>query len=59
MAQTLTPETLQRIVGLIPDAWLADGDTKPVAALRTAYRDYLTERLKAPRAFIDEALRVR
>ena len=49
-----------RIVDLIPGGWLAaDEDSRRAAALRTAYREYLTERLKAPRAFIDEALRVR
>lgn len=60
MAAALTPETLQRIVDLIPDGWLAaDDGPAQTAALRTAYRDYLAERLKAPRAFIDEAVRVR
>ena len=60
MARMLTPETLQGIVDLIPGCWLAtDDDPEQAEALRTAYREYLTERLKAPRAFIDEALRVR
>jgi hypothetical protein len=60
MARGLTPATLQRIVDLIPGSWLAAGDApEQAAAMRTAYRDYLTERLAAPRAFIDEALRVR
>ena len=60
MARMLTPDTLQGIVDLIPGCWLAADDERERAeALRTAYREYLTERLKAPRAFIDEALRVR
>jgi hypothetical protein len=60
MAQVLTPETLQQIVDLIPDGWLVAGEAPERAgALRAAYRNYLTERLTAPRAFIDEALRVR
>jgi hypothetical protein len=60
MAQLLTPQTLQQIVELIPSGWLADHDVpERVDALRTAYRDYLTGRLKAPRAFVDEALRAR
>ena len=60
MANLLTPETLQRIVDLIPSGWLADENVPERGdALRSAYREYLTERLKAPRAFIDEALRVR
>ena len=60
MAAELTPETLRRIVDLIPGSWLAGDDTSTRPdVLRTAYRDYLTERVAAPRAFIDEALRVR
>ena len=60
MAQALTPAALQRIVDLIPASWLAaESDPEQATALRTAYHDYLTARLKAPRAFIDEALRVR
>ena len=60
MAETLTREKLQGIVDLIPDGWLATDDApEQAAAMRTAYRDYLMERLTAPRAFIDEALRVR
>jgi hypothetical protein len=60
MAQALTPETLQRIVGLLPGGWLAaDAAPEQAAVVRAAYRDYLTERLATPRAFIDEALRAR
>ena len=60
MARALTPDTVQRIVNLVPTGWLgADNRRERVDALRTAYRDYLTERLRAPRAFVDEALRVR
>jgi hypothetical protein len=60
MASALTPETLERIVGLIPSGWLAADDLVDRAGtLRTAYRNYLTERLKSPRAFIEEALRGR
>jgi hypothetical protein len=60
MAATLNPDTLQWIVDLIPSGWLAaDDDIERVAALRAAYHHYLTERLKAPRAFMDEALRAR
>jgi len=60
MARVLTPETLQAIVDLIPSGWLAVDDAPAqAAATRIAYRDYLTARLATPRAFIDEALRVR
>jgi hypothetical protein len=59
MAEALSPDTLERIVDLIPDAWLAADDGVNQAAMRTAYRRHLTERLASPRAFIDEALRAR
>ncbi len=60
MAGLLTSEWLQQVVDLIPGSWLAPDDVpERVMTLRTAYRRYLTERLEAPRVFIDEALRVR
>jgi hypothetical protein len=60
MAGALTSETLQGIVDLIPSGWLAADDApEQASAMRAAYRDYLMARLTAPRAFIDEALRVR
>ena len=60
MAEVMTPAVLQRIVGLIPDSWLdADGGPVHAPALRAAYQQYLTDRLAAPRAFVEEALRVR
>jgi len=59
-AAALAPEVLARIVGLIPDAWLEDdaGFANP-AAHRDAYLDYLQQRLTAPRAFNEEAIRAR
>jgi hypothetical protein len=60
MVQSLTSETLHEIVGLIPARWLAEDDAPEQAtAIQRAYLRYLTERLQAPRGFIDEALRVR
>jgi len=60
MAGALTNETLQEIVELIPTGWLVEDDAPEAAtALQAAYVHYLTERLQAPRGFIDEALRVR
>jgi len=54
MAAKLTPAIVDRIVALIPEAWLEDG-----AAQRAAYGRYLVDRLTAPRAFVEEARRVR
>ncbi|HET6959371.1 MAG TPA: HipA family kinase [Vicinamibacterales bacterium] len=50
----LTPPVIERIVGLIPEAWL-EGE----ASHRAAYARYLIDRLGAPRAFVEEAIRGR
>jgi hypothetical protein len=54
MTASLGP-AIPSIVDLIPNAWL-EGDE---ALARSAYTAYLTERLVAPRPFVEEALRVR
>jgi hypothetical protein len=54
MAARLTAEIVTGIVALIPDAWL-DGEPSH----RAAYARYLIERLAAPRAFVEEAVRAR
>ena len=53
MARALTPEIIEAAVARVPDEWLLDG------APRAAYARYLIDRLEAPRAFVEEALRVR
>jgi hypothetical protein len=60
LAELLTNAMIERIVALIPDAWL-EGDA-PFAnadAHRAAYAQYLCRRLEAPRAFAAEVLRAR
>jgi hypothetical protein len=54
MATTLTAGNIERIVNLIPESWLEEG-----APDRAAYEQYLVERLTAPRAFVEEAVRAR
>ena len=54
MAATLTPEMIERIVGLIPEGWLEDGPSA-----RAAYSRYLIDRLEAPRVFVEEAIGAR
>lgn len=56
LAERLTPETIEAIVALIPPPWL---DGEPPAGTRAAYVRYCTERLAAPRAFVEEAVRAR
>jgi hypothetical protein len=56
LAGRLTPDVIERIVALIPAAWLGEGgDTAGAGASRTAYTRYLVDRLVAPRAFVEEA----
>lgn len=60
MTQRLTPPRIAEIVQLIPDTWLEDEPTfASKAAHRDAYLQYLTQRLAAPRAFFEEAVRAR
>ena len=54
MTALLTPAVIERIVGLIPEVWL-EGE----ASHRAAYGRYLLDRLGAPRAFVEEAIRGR
>jgi hypothetical protein len=56
LAGRLTPDVIDGIVGSIPDAWLP-GD--PDGGDRASYARYLTDRLEAPRAFVEEARRGR
>lgn len=53
----LPEELIDRVVGLLPDAWLKDG-AEP-AELRAGYRRWLTDRLAASHVFVDEAERAR
>ena len=60
MAEVLTPEVIAGILALVPDGWLTDGRPEPHPGdLRTAYSRYLQDRLLRPRAFAEEAARVR
>jgi hypothetical protein len=60
MIEHITPRIIAQIVQLIPDAWLEDEPSfGSRAAHREAYLQYLTHRLAAPRAFLQEALRAR
>jgi hypothetical protein len=60
MAGWVTPDIIDSIVKLIPDAWLLgdspfDGSTPH----RDAYLEYLLSRLEPPHAFLEEAVRAR
>lgn len=55
LSAALTATNLRAIVDLVPDGWL-EGDPQ---VLREAYVRYLVDRLREPRAFVEEAARVR
>jgi hypothetical protein len=60
LAARLTPEVVQAILALVPDAWLEGDAAQPSPATRrAAYAHYLQARLAAPRTFVEEALRAR
>jgi len=58
MAESLNGDRLRAIVDLVPDAWLLERNAGTDAVrVRESYVRYLTERLEAPRAFVEEAVR--
>ena len=60
MADVLTADVIDPIVGMIPDVWLEEGGAAGDAArYRAAYSRYLRDRVTAPRAFVEEAVRAR
>jgi hypothetical protein len=53
----LRDATLTRVVQELPDEWLIpDGVLGDVPAIRSAYTDYLSERLSGDRPWLDEAI---
>jgi hypothetical protein len=61
MAAAITPDVVGQVVSLIPQDWLVDAGGSDSAAppLRAAYQRLLLDRAAAPRAFVEEAVRVR
>ncbi len=60
LAPLLTEERIDALVRLIPEPWLAADTAFPdSAAQRGAYAAWFRERLRAPRIFVDEAIRAR
>ena len=60
LAGLLDRATLEHLVALVPDEWLAAEPGLPdPAAHRRAYVDYLARRLESPRPFVEEADRAR
>jgi hypothetical protein len=60
MAARVTPDIIEDVVKLIPDAWLVgDSSFGGSGQHRDAYAKYLLSRLEAPRAFLKEAIDAR
>jgi hypothetical protein len=60
MEARLTPEVLAQIVDWIPDRWIEAGSPgRDAGHVKADYLRYLGARLRAPRAFVEEARRVR
>lgn len=56
----LTPERMQAVVALIPDAWLAaETDTGSPNEARQVYTDFLKTRLQSSRIFVNSAQHAR
>jgi hypothetical protein len=60
MTGRVTPDIIDNIVTLIPDAWLlGDSAFSESAQHRDAYLEYLLSRLEPPHVFLEEAIRAR
>jgi hypothetical protein len=59
MSARLGADTIDAVLAMVPDAWLAELGGADAALKREAYRRYFTERLTAPRTFLSESLRGR
>lgn len=60
MSERITPDIIDGIVKLIPDAWLVgDSSFGGSDQYRAAYVEYLSRRLEQPRDFVEEAIRAR
>ncbi len=60
MTARLTPDIIESVVSLIPDAWLiGDSPFSSSHQYREAYTEYLWARLALPHDFLEEAIRAR
>jgi hypothetical protein len=60
LSSLVTPDVINDIMSLVPEAWLlADSLFKSADEARRAYAEYLLRRLETPRLFAEEAERAR
>ena len=55
----ITVERMAALIEQIPSGWLGTAQESDAIAYRTGYGQYLQQRLTAPRAFLEEAVRAR
>ena len=60
MAALITPDLIRDVIELVPGPWLGGNESfSTEAEYRSAYVDYLLQRLEPPRPFLKEAIRAR
>jgi hypothetical protein len=59
LTAALSADVITSIVESVPDRWLREAAESEPSVTRAAYTRYLVDRLEAPRAFVEEAARVR
>ena len=55
----LTPASIQAIVGLVPDEWLANETNETAADKHRIYIQFLLTRIETSQTFVKEALHAR
>ena len=59
MVERITPEAIQAVVALLPEAWMSDDAPGGAANAPHVYAQYLVSRLESRQAFLEEAMRAR
>ena len=59
LAERITPQAIEAVVALLPDAWMSADSPGGVARSPRVYAQYLMSRLESRPAFLEEAIRAR
>jgi hypothetical protein len=60
LSAKLTPDAIDAVIATVPESWLGDvAQFSSIEEHRAGYRDYLLYRLRAPRAWLEDAVRAR
>jgi hypothetical protein len=59
MTERITPQAIQAVVALLPEAWMSDDAPGGAANAPQVYAEYLMSRLESRQAFLEEAIRAR